>query len=293
MKNQVKPQPTLGVIGGSGVYQIDGLEIINEHNLLTPYGLPSDAILEGRIDNRSVFFLPRHGKGHRFLPSEVPYCANIYALKMLGVTHLLAVSAVGIMQEAIKPGDMVVPDQIFDRTKGLRPDTFFGKGIVGHVSFAEPFCSSFSELVVQEASKHATVHNGGTYVCIEGPRFSSKAESYYYRETLKPAVIGMTAIPEAILAREAELSYAMLAMGTDYDCWHTEEEAVTTEAVLAVLHQNSHKAKRIVHSIAKAMDEVKDCPFFGKMKRAILTSPEAISQETKNRLSALYGQHWQ
>ena len=192
----------LGIIGGSGIYQIPGVELVKEHTISTPFGEPSDKVIEGKLHGRTVYFLPRHGKGHRFTPSEVNYRANIYALKSLGVTHVLAVSAVGIMKEHIKPGDLVVPDQIFDRTKGKRADTFFGEGIVGHFELADPFDAEFSRWI-EKAARSVTdrVHFGGAYVCMEGPAFSTRAESRHYRETLRPAVIGMTAIPEAKLAR--------------------------------------------------------------------------------------------
>ncbi|MES2745915.1 MAG: S-methyl-5'-thioadenosine phosphorylase, partial [Bdellovibrionota bacterium] len=214
----------LGIIGGSGIYQMPGVEFVAEHAIKTPFGEPSDKIIEGKLHGRTVYFLPRHGKGHRFTPSEVNYRANIYALKSLGVTHVLAVSAVGIMKEHIRPGDMVIPDQIFDRTKGKRAETFFGEGIVGHFEFADPFDLDMCKWI-EKAAKSVTdrVHFGGSYVCMEGPAFSTRAESRHYRETLRPAVIGMTAIPEAKLAREAEMCYGMLALATDYDCWHEGE----------------------------------------------------------------------
>ena len=192
----------LGVIGGSGVYEMEGVEVIAEYDVDTPFGKPSDAIVHGRIGEREVFFLPRHGRGHRLLPSEVPYRANIHGLKQLGVTHVLAVSAVGIMKEHINPGEMVVPDQLFDRTKDVRPSTFFGDGIVGHVSMADPFCNELRQVVAKSArGSGATVHEGGTYVCMEGPQFSTRAESHFYRRAVDADIIGMTAIPEAKLAR--------------------------------------------------------------------------------------------
>ena len=283
----------LGVIGGSGVYQMEGVEVVAEHRLNTPFGAPSDAVVETHIDNRSVFFLPRHGRGHVLLPSEVPYRANIYAMKQMGVTHLLAVSAVGIMQEHIQPGDMVVPDQIFDRTKSIRPASFFGEGIAGHVAFADPFCDELRVALVASARESGvTVHEGGTYICMEGPQFSTRAESHFYRREVDAAVIGMTALPEAKLAREAEMCYAMLAMGTDYDCWHEGEEDVSVEAVVAVLKANAERANQIVRTLAAHTSQTSDCECLSAAQFAVITSPDAISDAAKERLNLLYGRYW-
>ncbi len=282
----------LGVIGGSGVYEMPGVEVVGEYELETPFGRPSDRIVHGRIDDRAVFFLPRHGKGHRLTPTEVNYRANIHALKQLDVTHVLAVSAVGIMREEIEPGDMVVPDQLFDRTKDTRPSTFFGEGIVGHVSMADPFCDELRQLALAAARTcGATVHDGGTYVCMEGPQFSTRAESHLYRDTVKATVIDMTAIPEAKLAREAELCYALLAMGTDYDCWHEEEEDVTVEAVLTTLKNNAELANAIVRETATLLPAKSDCECLSAARHAIITAPEAISDEARERLDVLYGDY--
>lgn len=283
----------LGVVGGSGIYQMDGVEITAEHSVDTPFGKPSDIIVQANIEERKVFFLPRHGKGHFLNPSEIPYRANIYALKKLGVNHLLAVSAVGIMQEDIKPGDIVVPDQIFDRTKGIRKSTFFDEGIVGHVSFADPFCGSLRDTVLEAArSIDAPLHDGGTYVCMEGPAFSSRAESKFYRSTLKPSIIGMTALPEAKLAREAEMAYAMVATATDYDCWHETEEDVSVEAVLQVLKQNSQKAKDIVKAVSKLIPETSSSEHLQAAKFAIITDRGIIDNSVKERLGLLYNKYW-
>lgn len=283
----------MGVIGGSGVYQMSGVEIVKEHAIETPFGEPSDKIIEAQVDGRSVYFLPRHGKGHRLLPSEVNYRANIYALKSLGVTHVLAVSAVGIMKEYIQPGDMVIPDQIYDRTKGLRNGSFFGQGIVGHVEFADPFCADFSDWIETAARKVISrVHRGGTYVCIEGPQFSTRAESIQYRETGKPAVIGMTGIPEAKLAREAELAYGMLALATDYDCWHEHEADVSVEAVLAVLKANSANANEIVKEIVRNLPETHTSRLFEAARYAVITAPEYIPEARKRDLALLYGKYF-
>ncbi len=282
----------LGVIGGSGLYQMEGAEVVAEHALSTPFGATSDAVIETRIDGRTAFFLPRHGRGHRLLPSEVPARANICALKMLGVTHVMAVSACGIMREEIAPGDMVVPDQIFDRTRGQRPSTFFGEGIVGHLPFADPFCEELRTTLLQSAAAEgATVHAGGTYICMEGPLFSTRAESNFYRNTVDAAVIGMTALPEAKLAREAELCYAMLAMGTDYDCWHEEEEDVTIEQVLAVMHGNAATANHIVRRVAGALPATSSCACLSAAQYAIVTDREKIPRETVEKLRPIYGRY--
>jgi 5'-methylthioadenosine phosphorylase len=282
----------LGVIGGSGVYQMEGVETVEEHTVETPFGSPSDRIVETRIKGRRVMFLARHGRGHRLLPSEVNYRANLHALKQFEVTHVLAVSAVGIMVEHIQPGDMVVPDQIYDRTKGIRPSTFFGDGIVGHVVFADPFCGDLRQTVVAAATRQgATVHEGGTYVCMEGPAFSTRAESHAYRRTVGAAVIGMTALPEAKLAREAEMCYAMMAMGTDYDCWHETEEDVSIEAVLEVLRSNAELASRVVQDVARSLPEQSGCACLNAAQYAIITAPEAISKEVRERLKVLYGRY--
>ncbi len=283
----------LGVLGGSGVYHMEGVEIVAEHRFATPFGDPSDAVIETRICDQSVYFLPRHGRGHVLLPSEVPYRANIYAMKQMGVTHLLAISAVGIMQESIKPGDMVVPNQLFDRTRGIRASTFFGEGIAGHVAFADPFCGELRDLLLAAAKNSGvTTHDGGTYICMEGPQFSTRAESHFYRREVNATVIGMTALPEAKLAREAEMCYAMLAMGTDYDCWHEAEEDVSVEAVIAVLKANAEHANQIVCSLAAQLPRTSDCDCLNAAQFAIITSPDAISSAAKERLSLLYDKYW-
>ena len=282
----------LGVIGGSGIYQMSGIEPVREHKLSTPFGQPSDLIVEASIDGRKTFFLPRHGRGHTLLPSEVNYRANIYALKSLGVTHVLAVSAVGIMQKAIQPGDLVIPDQLFDRTKGQRAATFFGQGIVGHVEFADPFCKDFSGWIAESARRlGGCVHTGGTYVCIEGPQFSTRAESRSYRSSLEATVIGMTAIPEAKLAREAELAYGMLALATDYDCWHEGEADVSVEAVIAVLKANSEKANSIIKDLSRHLPLVHESPIFEAARFAIMTAKDSIPEQRRKDLALLYGKY--
>ncbi|MDA0711040.1 MAG: S-methyl-5'-thioadenosine phosphorylase [bacterium] len=285
-------QVQLGVIGGSGVYHMQGVTLVAEHRMDTPFGQPSDAVIETRIGDRTVYFLPRHGRGHVLLPSEVPYRANVHAMKQLGVTHLLAVSAVGIMKEEIKPGDMVIPDQIFDRTKGTRPSTFFGEGIVGHVTFADPFCEEMRGALLTACNrKDAAVHMGGTYVCMEGPQFSTRAESQFYRREVDATVIGMTALPEAKLAREAEMCYGMLAMGTDYDCWHEAEEDVSVEAVVAVLNANAERANEIVKTLADILPLNSECPCLRAAQFAIMTAPLSITEAAKTRLQVLYGKY--
>lgn len=281
---------TLGVIGGSGIYKMDGVTIVKEHDLMTPFGKPSDPVIEAEIDGRTVYFLPRHGVGHRYLPSEVPYRANIHALKQLGVTHIMAVSACGIMKEEIHPGDMVVPDQIFDRTKGVRDSTFFGDGIAGHVTFADPFCDELRHVIYSAAkSNNARVHDGGAYVCMEGPQFSTRAESQQYRKTLAPAVIGMTALPEAKLAREAEMGYAMLSLATDYDCWHETEDDVSVEAVIAVLKTNSELAHAIVKTVALTLPKTLTCSCLSAAKYAIMTRPDLVPAATREKVKLLFG----
>lgn len=284
---------SLGVIGGSGVYNIKGLRVVQEHNVTTPFGSPSDKVLEADVDGKKVFFLPRHGVGHRLTPSEVNYRANIYALKTLGVTHVLAVSAVGIMKEHIHPGDLVVPNQIFDRTKDVRPSTFFGGGLVGHVAFADPFCEEFAKIIATAAKQHSNrVHTGGTYICIEGPQFSTRAESNFYRSAVDATIIGMTAIPEAKLAREAELAYAMLALATDYDCWHVTEEDVSAEAVLKVLAANAELANAVILSIAKHVKQLHMCDCHKAAQYALVTRPDLIPTKLKADLKPLYGKYW-
>jgi 5'-methylthioadenosine phosphorylase len=289
----VAQKTQLGVIGGSGVYQMDGAQVILEHSIKTPYGEPSSKVIEAVVDDKRVYFLPRHGKHHEFTPSEVNYRANVYAMKTLGVTHLMAVSAVGIMKEHISPGHMVVPDQIFDRTKGIRPSTFFGDGVVGHASFADPFSEEMRQLIIKaSANKKHRTHEGGSYICMEGPQFSSRAESHFYRKTLEPAVIGMTALPEAKLAREAELCYGMLALATDYDCWHEDEEDVSVEAVIKVLKQNAKRANDIVKEVAQILPPTSTSPDLDACKFAIITAREAIPQKRKKELEPLYGKYF-
>lgn len=289
-----QPQPVvLGVLGGSGVYGMDGVTLVKEHTVDTPFGAPSDAVAELSYEGKTFYFIPRHGKGHRYLPSEVNYRANIYALKSMGVSHLMAVSAVGIMKEDVRPGDMIIPDQIFDRTKGVRPSTFFGDGVVGHVTFADPFNREMSELI-HAAAKAETdrVTRGGTYVCMEGPQFSTRAESLFYRKTLGPVAIGMTAIPEAKLAREAEMCYGMLALATDYDCWHEDESDVAVTDVLKVLKDNAQLANAIVRKVITSLPATSSDEALSAGRFATLTDPAVIPAATRAKLELLYGKYW-
>ncbi|MCB9228661.1 MAG: MTAP family purine nucleoside phosphorylase [Deltaproteobacteria bacterium] len=268
---------------------MSGLKVIAEHPLETVWGKPSDVIVEGQIGARTVFFLPRHGRGHHLVPSEVPYRANIAALKSLGATHILAVSAVGIMREDIRPGDLVIPDQLIDMTKGIRAHTFYGRGAAGHSLFADPFCSVFRDMLLSAVREQpVTAHDGGTYICIEGPRFSSRAESRYFRAAMNPSVIGMTAMPEASLAREAGLSYALLGLATDYDCWHETEEDVSVDAVLEVLKSNSVCAQAMVRAVSALLAPDSPRPFDDAHVQATITPEESMLPEARQMLAELF-----
>ncbi|MFH1485817.1 MAG: S-methyl-5'-thioadenosine phosphorylase [Chloroflexota bacterium] len=280
----------LGVIGGSGLYQMEGLTDVREIQVKTPFGDPSDVIVVGRLEDVPVAFLPRHGRGHRISPSELPGRANMYAMKSLGVEWIISVSAVGSLKEEIRPLDMVIPDQIIDRTRG-RVNTFFGNGIVGHITFADPFCPVLSNVLHQAAREAgATVHKGGTYITMEGPAFSTRAESELYR-SWGASVIGMTALPEAKLAREAEICYATLACATDYDCWHKGHESVTIEMVLAHLLQNVATAKKIVKTATAHLPAKRECECATALNNAIITSPNLIPQQVKEDLALLIGKY--
>ncbi|RME05965.1 MAG: S-methyl-5'-thioadenosine phosphorylase [Deltaproteobacteria bacterium] len=282
----------LGVIGGSGLYEIAGLTEVEEIELSTPFGMPSDLFVSGRLHGRRVVFLPRHGRGHRILPHEINVRANIWGLKKLGVTTLLSISAVGSMKEEIHPGDIVIPDQLIDRTKG-RPSTFFGEGIAAHVGFADPYCEVWSRRLFEaagEAAPDTRIHFGGTYVCIEGPQFSTRAESRLYR-SWGVSVVGMTNLPEAKLAREAEICYATLALATDYDCWHETEADVSVESVIALLQQNVATAKKIIEGVVSRLPEPRDCPCASALAQAIMTPADRIPPERKRELSILIGKY--
>lgn len=276
----------IGVIGGSGLYNMEGLNEIEEVNITTPFGKPSDAIITGELEGIRVAFLPRHGKGHQISPSNLPVKANIYALKSLGVERIISVSAVGSLKEEIQPLDLVIPDQLIDQTKD-RDNTFFTSGIVGHISFAEPFCPALSQFLFEAATKaRAKVHKGGNYLVIEGPQFSTKAESQLYR-SWGADVIGMTALPEAKLAREAEICYATLAIVTDYDCWHPSYEIVSAEMILTNLQKGVDVAQEILRLTIPRIPQKRECACATALKDAIATLPEYISDEAKSDLKLL------
>jgi len=288
------PRATIGVIGGSGLYRMEGMTDIEEISLQTPFGDPSDVITVGKVEGVSMAFLPRHGRGHRISPTEIPVRANIWALKSLGVEWVISVSAVGSLREQIAPRDLLIPDQLFDRTKS-RVNTFFEGGIVVHCTFAEPFCSTLSKLLLESARElgDVTVHEGGTYVCMEGPLFSTKAEALVYR-SWGMDIVGMTALPEAKLAREAELCYATIACATDYDSWHESEESVTIEMILGNLSANVANAQRILSSIARKIPtdrSANTCSCPNALETAILTDRNMIPAAVKEKYSLLIGKY--
>ncbi len=283
----------IGIIGGSGLYQMPELQNVREQRVETPFGDPSDAFVVGELGGVTVAFLPRHGRGHRLSPSELPFRANIYAMKLLGVQYILSVSAVGSLQEKYAPTDMVIPDQFFDRTRARsRESTFFGEGIVAHVPMAHPVCDELGD-ILQEACKSVgvTVHRGGTYLCMEGPAFSTKAESNVYRQWGMD-IIGMTNLQEAKLAREAEIAYATLALVTDYDCWHEYHDSVTIDLVIEYLNKNVRNAQLILKGAVKAVS-VKTTPnqYRDAVKNAIFTAPDHWPAETAEKLKAIIGRY--
>src|SRR5436189_1300217 len=270
------PEPTLGVLGGSGLYDLPGLEGVERLAVDTPFGAPSDELVIGRLGGTRLVFLPRHGRGHRLLPTEINFRANIFALKRIGVEWIVAVSAVGSLRAEIAPGHVVVPDQFIDRTR-LRPSTFFGRGVVAHVQFADPVCPSLSRVLAEAArAEGATVHRGGTYLCMEGPQFSTRAESLLYR-SWGISIIGMTAMPEAKLAREAEMHYAMIAQSTDYDCWHESEEAVSADMVVANVARNIATVRRSLQELVPRVPAELEDACTSALAHAIQTAPEAIN----------------
>ena len=283
----------IGIIGGSGLYQMPELENVREQVVETPFGSPSDAFIIGELDGVTVAFLPRHARGHKFTPTEVPYRANIYAMKLLGVEYILSVSAVGSLQEQYAPTDMVIPDQFFDRTRArAKESTFFGEGIVGHVTFANPVCNELGD-ILEASCKTVGVktHRGGTYVCMEGPAFSTVAESNVYR-SWGMDIIGMTNLQEAKLAREAEIAYATLALVTDYDCWHESHDAVTIEMVVEYLNKNVRNAQLILKDAVKRV-AAKKTPnqYRDAIKNAIFTAPDHWSAEAAKKLDAIIGKY--
>ena len=283
-------EATVAFIGGSGLYGMDGLTDVEEHRVDTPFGPPSDSIMIGALGAARVAFLPRHGQGHRISPTEIPVRANIYALKCLGVERIVSVSAVGSLKEEVKPLELVIPDQLIDRTVG-RVRSFFGEGIVGHIAFAEPFCPTLSDVVRQATERRGLVaHKGGVCVVIEGPQFSTRAESELYR-SWGASIIGMTALPEARLAREAEICYATMAMVTDYDTWHSTEESVSVELIVANLVKNVASAQAVVKDLVTLIPAERECVCASALRDAIITSPDRIPEAARSRLSPIVGKY--
>jgi len=282
---------SIGIIGGSGLYQMEGLTVLEERRIETPFGDPSDAYIIGEIAGVRVAFLSRHGRGHRLSPSELNYRANLFGFKLLGVHAILSASAVGSMKEAYAPTDIVFPHQFIDRTRH-RADTFFGNGLVAHVGFADPICTALSATMSKAArDAGARVHDGGVYICMEGPQFSTRAESNLYR-SWGADVIGMTNLQEAKLAREAEICYATMALVTDYDCWHEAHDDVTVETVLAYLAKNAKTAQKILHdSIVPAASRVRDCACVNALQYAIITQKTAIPEKVKKDLAPIIGKY--
>lgn len=277
---------TVGVIGGSGLYEMEGLMDIERVSVDTPWGNPSDDLVMGNFGGTKMVFLPRHGRGHKIMPSEINYRANIYALKSLGVEWIISVSAVGSMKEEIEPGHIVIPTQFYDHTK-KRESTFFGNGLVAHVSMADPVCPVLSDVLCRSSeSAGAVVHKGGTYICIEGPQFSTRGESEIYRKW-GVDIIGMTNMPEAKLAREAEICYATLALSTDYDCWHEDHDDVTVEDVIQTLMKNVSLAKEVIRDAVPCIEDHRDCVCSSAVENAIITDRDEITPEVKNRLGIL------
>jgi 5'-methylthioadenosine phosphorylase len=280
----------IGIIGGSGLYSMAGLERMREVRVATPFGKPSDAYVLGVLEGREVAFLARHGRGHVFMPSEINFRANLYGLKRLGVTRIISVSAVGSLREEMRPLDVVLPSQFFDRTHD-RVSTFFGDGIVAHISFADPVCPVVADVLAQScASSGVNCHRGGTYVCMQGPAFSTQAESNAYR-AWGMDVIGMTNLQEAKLAREAEICYATLAMVTDYDCWHPDHDAVTVEQIIDFLSRNAQNAQKIIRAAVRQMPKERNCKCGAALAHAILTDPKKVPPKTKKRLALLVGKY--
>ena len=286
-------QIKIGIIGGSGLYQMPELKNVREVPVETPFGNPSDAFIVGELEGVPVAFLPRHGRGHRLLPTELPFRANIYAMKLLGVEYILSVSAVGSLQEEYAPTDMLIPDQFFDRTRArAKESTFFGEGIVGHVTFAHPVCDELGDILETSCREiGVNVHRGGTYICMEGPAFSTKAESNVYRQWGMD-VIGMTNLQEAKLAREAEIAYATLALVTDYDCWYEGHDSVTVEMVIEYLNKNVRNAQLILKDAVKRV-AAKETPnqYRDAIKNAIFTAPDLWPEATFKKLEAIIGKY--
>jgi 5'-methylthioadenosine phosphorylase len=280
----------IGVIGGSGLYSMPGLTHTRELRLKTPFGDPSDAFILGSLEGKRVAFLARHGRGHRILPTELNFRANIYAMRLLGVRRIISVSAVGSLQEDLQPGQFLIPDQFFDSTKG-RKSTFFGDGVVAHVTFDKPVCPQLSAVLTQAChAQKVAVHEKGTYINMEGPQFSTIAEAHFHR-TMRFSVIGMTNCTEAKLAREAEICYSTIAMITDYDCWHPNHDSVTVEAIIATLNQNAVNAQNVLRQAIKTMPVEQTCRCATALKHAILTDPKVIPAKTKKKLAPIIGKY--
>lgn len=280
----------IGVIGGSGLYEMEGLTGVRSVKVETPFGDPSDEIVLGELGGVGLAFLPRHGRGHRILPTEINFRANIYALKKLGVEQIISVSAVGSMKEAIEPGHIVIPDQFYDQTK-RRVSSFFGDGVVAHVGMADPVCGHMARVLAGAGRKTgAVIHEGGVYLCIEGPQFSTRGESRVYRQW-GVDVIGMTNVTEAKLAREAEICYATVALSTDYDCWHESEEDVTVEAVIKIIQQNVETARKIIRGAVSGLTGERTCGCGHALKNAIMTAPNLIPPATRQALDLIIGKY--
>ena len=285
-KSSKAAQPRIGILGGSGLYTMPGLTDTREVRVRTPFGDPSDNFVVGTLEGHRVAFLARHGRGHRLLPTEINYRANIYAMKLLGVERILSASAVGSLREELAPMMFLIPDQFFDRTRH-RIDTFFGEGIAAHIAFDKPTCAQLSTVLADACvAAGVVVHRGGTYVCMEGPQFSTLAESHVYRQ-LRFDVIGMTNLTEAKLAREAEICYATMAMITDYDCWHPEHDSVTGAQILEALRQNTHHAHSVLRHAVRHMPADRACKCGGALAHAMLTDPKTIPAAARRRLTAI------
>ena len=280
---------SIGIIGGSGLYSMSGLTDTREMRIKTPFGEPSDVIVLGTLEGKRVAFLARHGRGHRILPSEINYRANLYAMKLLGVERIISVSAVGSLKEDLRPGEFLVPDQFFDRTKN-RACTFFGDGLVAHVAFAHPTCGELSGVLANACAHDVKVHRRGTYICIEGPQFSTLAEAEVNRQ-LRFDVIGMTNLTEAKLAREAEICYSTIAMITDFDCWHPDHESVTAAQIMATLNQNAENAQKVLRAAVREVPSTRNCKCGTALKHSLVTNMKLVPKATKQRLAAIIGKY--
>jgi 5'-methylthioadenosine phosphorylase len=284
------PEAKIGVIGGTGLYTIEGMTDIEEVSIDTPFGKPSDSFIIGKLEGTGIAFLSRHGRGHKIMPTELPNKANIYAMKSLGVEHIIASCSAGSFKKEIEPGHLLIPDQVIDRTR-LRENTFFGDGIVGHIPFADPFCPVLSDILYESATETGTtVHKGGTFVVMEGPAFSTRAESRLYK-SWDADLIGMTTLPEAKLAREAEICYAVIGCVTDYDSWWKSAEAITVDVILNIMHHNVDTAKEIIKKSVNRIPQNRDCPCPTALQTAIVTSPEAMHEEQKKKLEVILGKY--